>query len=114
MFDGFESARSRRPGHHEELEILLGKPIRIGSIHFDFTHFVNNNPKAIRILGEVEGNWREIAPFKNVKIFAANHCLVLIEEEALIQKLKFEIYPDGGINRIHVYPGDSLGCIELS
>jgi allantoicase len=44
MFDGMESARSRIPGHFEEVVAKLSRPAPIKSIEMDFTFFVNNNP----------------------------------------------------------------------
>ena len=103
MFDGFESARSRNPGHHEELELELGAEIQIGRLVLDFTHFVNNNPRAIRALCWVDGQWKELVPQTEVKAFAANLKEFKFDSAPRTQRLKFEIFPDGGINRIHVY-----------
>ncbi len=103
MFDGFESARSRKPGHHEELELELGAEIRVERIVMDFRHFVNNNPRAIRALGWVDGQWRELIPITEVKAFAANLKEYSLSSALRTKRLKFEIFPDGGINRIRVY-----------
>jgi allantoicase len=103
MFDGFESARSRTPGHHEELELELGHPILVECIEMDFTHFVNNNPRAVRILGQHGGEWEELVGLTDVKAFAANVKEFHLRPSKKTQLLKFEIFPDGGINRIRVY-----------
>ena len=103
MFDGFESARSRRPGHFETLEIRLGARIPVRRIILDFEHFVNNNPRAVRILHADGDAWIELVPLTEVKAFAANQKAFDIASEPVTNRLRFEIHPDGGINRVHVY-----------
>ncbi|MBU6375913.1 MAG: serine hydrolase, partial [Bdellovibrionales bacterium] len=104
MFDGFESARSRRAGHFETLEIQLGNRIHVESIVLDFEHYVNNNPSSIRVLAWENESWRQIVPKTEVKAFAANKKEFRVAgEKAITTRLKFEIFPDGGINRVHVF-----------
>ncbi len=110
MFDGFESARSRDPGHVEQLELKLGKTVEVGRIVLDFTHFVNNNPREVRILGWCDGEWKELVARTEVKAFAGNRKEFRISGVATnssagrpTDRLKVEVFPDGGINRIHVY-----------
>jgi len=104
MFDGFESARSRRPGHFETLELELGRSVRIEKIVLDFEFFVNNNPHSIRVLyWSEEGTWKELIPNTAVKAYAANRKQWLLSGSRHHQRLKFEVYPDGGINRIQVW-----------
>jgi allantoicase len=102
MFDGMESARSREPGHHEEIGIRLARPVRVESIWLDFTWFVNNNPREISIEGLSQGRWRELVPRTGVKAFAGNQRRFGIGEVAVIEELRVKTYPDGGINRIRV------------
>ncbi|MBM4291670.1 MAG: hypothetical protein FJ138_09660 [Deltaproteobacteria bacterium] len=102
MFDGFESARSRAPGHFEVLELALGAEARLESMELDFTHFVNNNPRALRVLAWVGEAWEEVAPRVDVKPFAANR-LRLPLRGAVSGRLRVEVFPDGGINRVRVY-----------
>ncbi len=102
MFDGFESARSRTPGHFEEIIIKLGRKSKIESIVADFTYFVNNNPMALEIYG-FDNEWISITGKKNVKAFAGNKREFKINDNSAFSKIKIIVYPDGGINRIHVY-----------
>jgi allantoicase len=106
MFDGFESARSRTLGHHEELELELGCNLQSGRIQFDYTHFVNNNPRAVRVLGWIQNQWQEISKTASTKEFAGNQQLLPIEAPEPINKILIEIFPDGGINRIHVFASE--------
>ena len=97
MFDGLENARSRTPGHFEEIEIGLSRKAKVKIIEFDFTHFVNNNPMFISL--EVGG--KEVIKKTFVKPFAANIKRFKIDIE--MDRFTLRVYPDGGINRIRVY-----------
>ena len=103
MFDGFESARSRKPGHFEECVIRLARPARIQEIELDFSYFVNNNPRAIAIEFLKNDKWKSLVARTDVKAFAGNKKTFAVDENSLISELRFLVYPDGGINRIRVY-----------
>jgi len=103
MFDGMESARSRKPGHYEEVTIKLGKKIKPGRVVLDFKYFVNNNPRDVEILGLNNGGWETLAGPFPVKPFAANRKEILINQNFLTQEIKIRTLPDGGINRVHIY-----------
>ena len=103
MFDGLESARSRKPGHCEQVTIRLADKIRIVRVVCDFTFFVNNNPMAIAIHGEVSGQWIELVVKTEVKAFAANQIEFSIANREPFENLRVTVYPDGGINRIKVF-----------
>lgn len=102
MFDGLESARSRKPGHHEEVVIRLARPGRIERVILDFTFFVNNNPLFVSLEGKSEGRWLVLAPKTKVKAFAGNEKEFLFQRPELFSHLRVTTYPDGGINRIKV------------
>src|SRR5690606_32312509 len=97
MFDGLENARSRTPGHFEEVEIGLSRKAKVKTIEFDFTHYVNNNPMFVAI----EANGKELVKKTFVKPFAANKKIFKVDCE--MDRFTVKIYPDGGINRIRVY-----------
>jgi allantoicase len=103
MFDGFESARSRKPGHFEEIVLELGETSKISSLVFDFKYFVNNNPKAISIFGKKGAEWVELSPLVPVKAFAGNKKEIQISSTEKFKELLVKVFPDGGIHRIHVY-----------
>ncbi len=103
MFDGFESSRSRDLNHHEELIIELARPGIISIIEFDFTYFVNNNPKEIEIYGKTKDSWQLIFEKTNVKAYASNTKVIYLNNRKSISQLKVRVYPDGGINRIRVF-----------
>jgi allantoicase len=103
MFDGLESARSRKPGHYEEVVIRLGKEVTPGRIVFDFQHFVNNNPRFVQVFGKKDGDWRELTPPIAVKAFAGNLKEVRLEAAFKTGEILVRTLPDGGINRLHVF-----------
>ncbi|MBL7545036.1 MAG: serine hydrolase [Bdellovibrionaceae bacterium] len=103
MFDGFESARSRTPGHFEEIVLKLGQALPIQSVIFDFKYFVNNNPSAISIDALKDGQWLELAPKTAVKAFAGNRKEFRIQTKHKFDQIRVKVYPDGGIHRVLVY-----------
>jgi len=103
MFDGLESARSREPGHTDFVVIELGKPAKIERIEIDFKYFVNNNPKDIQIDGLSDGKWLTLVPKTHVKPFAGNDYFVEPRHSGIFSQLKVTVFPDGGMNRIHVF-----------
>lgn len=103
MFDGFESARSRVPNHQEEIVIALGKPARIQRIEIDFTYFRNNNPRFMAIQGLSAGKWIPLVPLTETKPFAGNKISFAVASTDKVSQIKLGIFPDGGLNRVHVY-----------
>jgi allantoicase/malate synthase/CubicO group peptidase (beta-lactamase class C family) len=111
MFDGLESARSREPGHHEEVVIGLRSPARISRIVLDFTFFVNNNPREVSIEGRLQsGAWSEIVARTHVKPFAGNRIAFEISAALTgpLDQFRFKVFPDGGINRIRIISTDPV------
>ncbi len=106
MFDGLESARSREPGHYEEVELKLGRPVEVASVVFDFEYFVNNNPVAVSIEGRLEGSgnpWQALSARVPVKAFAGNQKEIRVNPTGKVSAIRVRIFPDGGVNRIRVY-----------
>lgn len=105
MFDGLESARSRDPGHYEEVVIALGKTIRLGRVELDYTFFVNNNPRQVQILAWVHDAWVDVAGRIEAKAFAGTRQTITLPPHVALDtaQLLVRTYPDGGINRIRVF-----------
>ena len=103
MFDGLESARSRAPDHREHVTVALARPVRVGRVRVDFTHFVNNNPRELLVEGRAGGAWITLVPRTAVKAFAANEAEWIVHESAICDQVRVTAYPDGGMNRIHVF-----------
>lgn len=103
MFDGMESARSRKPGNSEEVVIKLAEPSVLKRLVFDFTYFVNNNPKELSAEGLSAGQWIPLVPRRAVKAFAGNALIVDELPRQKIEQVRIVTYPDGGLNRFHAY-----------
>jgi allantoicase len=101
MFDGFESARSRIDGHHEEVTVSLGKPSIIHEIRVDFTYFKNNNPRDLKIEG-FGTKWITLVEKTHVKKHAGNQISFQVKSAEPLSQIKFTVYPDGGMNRVRV------------
>lgn len=103
MFDGMESARSRIPGHFEEVVIKLARPGKIHRLEMDFTWFVNNNPLEASVDGLSNGKWVPLIPKTFVKAFRGHKKVFDIESNEVFDQLKLRAYPCGGINRLKAF-----------
>jgi allantoicase len=104
MFDGLESARSRKKGHFEEVVIKLAEISKISRIVLDFTYFVNNNPLEVQFFGlNKQNQWVELVSKTNVKAFAGNKKEFRVKSQGEFSDLKLITLPDGGVNRLEVY-----------
>ncbi len=105
MFDGFESARSRRPGHQEEIVVELARTAPVDRIEIDFTFFKNNNPRDLEIEGLSPAGWIPVLPRTRVKAFAGNRFGFEPETGEPLSQLRIRVIPDGGMNRLRAYSG---------
>jgi allantoicase/malate synthase/2-oxo-4-hydroxy-4-carboxy--5-ureidoimidazoline (OHCU) decarboxylase len=103
MFDGLESARSRQPGHHEEVIVQLAQAGRLEKILVDFTYFVNNNPLELAIQGQWGEEWVELVPRTWVKGFAGSQKTFVVQDTRAFEVLRVQTFPDGGLNRLLVF-----------
>lgn len=103
MFDGFESARSREPGHTEYAVIALAAPRSIHRLEFDFTHFVNNNPRALAVAVFQNGQWVNVVEPTDVKGHAGLTKTFHLKPTAVTDRVRVTVIPDGGINRLRVF-----------
>ena len=110
MFDGMESARSRKAGHSENVTIALAAPAVLEKVQLDFHYFVNNNPLQVQIEGLVGGQWVTLVPKTPVKAFAGNTREFLVESAAQVSQIRVTTFPDGGINRIRAFSPNPLGA----
>lgn len=102
MFDGMESARSRKPNHFESLLVRLAKAAAVKRIEFDYTYFVNNNPLDVRVLGKTGTDWKELIPLTRVKPFAGGKKIFQLGGRELISEVRIENHPCGGMNRVRI------------
>ena len=102
MFDGLESKRSRDPKHFEELIIELDNAQQINNITFDFTYFVNNNPKELSVWAKMNNEWKVLTNKFYCKPYYGNTLKLSYGGDITAQELKFNFFPDGGVNRIKI------------
>lgn len=103
MFDGLESARSRVPGHFEEVVVKLAQTLPVKKIEIDFTYYVNNNPLEVDLDGLINGEWIQLIPKTNVKAYAGKHVAFAVSENRAIEQVRVRTYPCGGMNRLKVF-----------
>jgi malate synthase len=103
MFDGMESARSRIPGHFEEVIVQLAKKAPVKKIEMDFTYFVNNNPLEVDVDGLVNDQWIKLVEKTNVKAYAGKQVAFSVKDHSTIEQIRVRTYPCGGMNRFKVY-----------
>jgi malate synthase len=103
MFDGLESARSRTPGHFEEVVVRLARPGALKRLELDFTWFVNNNPLEVTVEGLAEGKWVPLLPKTNVKSFRGGTKMVELGGGPVVSELRLRTYPCGGLNRLRAW-----------
>jgi malate synthase len=112
MFDGFESSRSRVSGNSEFVVIEFEeKPMKIQRIILDFCYFVNNNPMYVSIFGRdiTSGEWRMLLEKKYVKPYRGSQAEIYIHDHSEFTALKVQTLPDGGMNRVHIFPRATYG-----
>lgn len=102
MFDGMESARSRKKDHFESLVIRLARCAPIKRIEFDYSYFVNNNPLDVRVYGKSGNSWIELIPLYRVKAFAGSKKFFQLNSTESFSEVKIENHPCGGMNRVRV------------
>lgn len=102
MFDGLESKRSRVKGHKEELVIELNEAKKINEVLFDFTYFVNNSPRSLSVWADNNGSWINLVDNYHCKPYAGNKLSLPVTFNKKAKKLKFNFFPDGGVNRIRL------------
>jgi allantoicase len=103
MFDGMESARSRTPGHFEEVVIALARPAPVTAIDMDFTYFVNNNPLEVSVEGFDGKEWVTLVEKTWVKPFRGSTKRFELDANGKMEKLRLRTYPCGGMNRFRAW-----------
>lgn len=111
--DGWESRRKRTPGH-DWCIIKLGIPGIIKGVDIDTNHFLGNNPAYASIdacevaddtpaeqLASNASRWAELLPRSPTRPGSQN--LFSIISAKRWTHIRLNIYPDGGLARLHVY-----------
>lgn len=110
MGDGWETRRRRGPGN-DWVVIRLGSPCRISSIVIDTAHFKGNYPDSASVEGillesdinpVIALSWKELVPKSKLEAHK-EHTFKLDEPSDVVDYIRLNIYPDGGVSRIRVY-----------
>ncbi|EJS43243.1 dal2p [Saccharomyces arboricola H-6] len=112
MSDGWETKRSRQPGHTDWAIIQLGRESSfIEKIIVDTAHYRGNFPQFITVQGCLkvpessrnidESSWVELVG--KSKTGPDKEHLYEIRKDAKISHVKLTIIPDGGVKRIRVW-----------
>ena len=109
MSDGWETKRSREPGHVDWVVIRLGAAIKIQDIVIDTAHFRGNFPqkvniKATKVDNESEiqdAQWTTVVP--DLKTSADKEHEFKVDNDGIFSHVKVTIIPDGGVKRVRVY-----------
>jgi allantoicase len=112
MGDGWETRRSRSPGHLDWAVIRLGGPGKLERIEVDTNHFKGNYPDSCRVEGCLapaagasvpEGAWTEVLPQTKLKAHKRHFFAKELAATGPFSHLKLLIYPDGGVSRLRVH-----------
>ncbi|CAG9979409.1 unnamed protein product [Clonostachys byssicola] len=112
MGDGWETARSRSPGHVDWTIIKLGAPGYIQDFVVDTAHFRGNFPQKVAVQGiewkgdgepdDKSSGWVElVAPSKTGP--DQEHKFASSAKEAPFTHIKLIMIPDGGVKRIRAF-----------
>jgi allantoicase len=112
MSDGWETSRSRTPGHVDWAIIKLGSTIKIHEIIVDTAHFRGNFPQKIALHGlktsekvpkHDDKAWTELlSPTKTFADKEHSFKSELANLEGEYSHVKLTIIPDGGVKRVRV------------
>ncbi|CDK26748.1 unnamed protein product [Kuraishia capsulata CBS 1993] len=109
MSDGWETTRSRAPGHVDWAIIKLGYPTKVQKIVVDTAHFRGNFPQKVRVEAlnsseespdHAHSDWKAIVPDSKTGPDAEHEYSV--ESGEVYTHVKLVMIPDGGVKRIRV------------
>ncbi|KAF9899493.1 Allantoicase [Lobosporangium transversale] len=114
MSDGWETKRSRAPGHVDWCLIRLGVPGHPVLVEIDTAHYMGNPPKCVTLLGFTASDTLEENPvvlLDQVPVKPHKQHIFSIPEPIsannLISTIKVVMIPDGGIKRVRVFGSQS-------
>lgn len=108
MSDGWETKRSREPGHVDWVIIKLGNTTSVKQVVIDTAHFRGNFPQKINIKGINcshapkfdDNNWKLLVPDSKTGP-DKEHIYDVLDEEP-VTHVMVTIIPDGGVKRVRV------------
>ncbi|KAF9274963.1 hypothetical protein BGZ68_000211, partial [Mortierella alpina] len=115
MSDGWETKRSRAPGHVDHCTIKLGQPGHVTDIEVDTAHYMGNPPKAVTIAGFEIGSEEPIVLLDQAPVGPhRQHFFKVASDltEKRIAKVQVVMIPDGGIKRVRVWGAAQLPAVQ--
>ncbi|KAF9414187.1 Allantoicase [Podila epigama] len=115
MSDGWETKRSRAPGHVDHCTIKLGQPGHVTNIEIDTAHYKGNPPKAVTIAGFEHGSDVPIVLLDQVPVGPhRQHFFEVAGDltEKRVASIKVIMIPDGGIKRVRVWGAAQLPAVQ--
>ncbi|KAK9472232.1 galactose-binding domain-like protein [Dipodascopsis tothii] len=109
MGDGWETTRSRLPGHEDWVEVQLGARAVVQKIVVDTAFFRGNFPDRVRVEGIDKtgaGSWRVLVPEQKAKAdFEHEYTAadVLQNTAEPVTHVRLVMIPDGGCKRLRVF-----------
>lgn len=109
MSDGWETKRSREPGHTDWVVIRLGAPALLQKIVIDTAHFRGNFPQKVNVKGTLVRDENDIDSAEWVTIISDSKTSADKEHEFSVKStetfshIKVTIIPDGGVKRIRAF-----------
>lgn len=112
MSDGWETKRSREPGHTDWVIIRLGAPAKLLEIVVDTAHFRGNFPQKVNVKGinvdeesKIEANsdaWEVVVDDSKTSA-DKEHAFKVKDNSKVYSHIKLTIIPDGGVKRIRAF-----------
>ncbi|KAG0294925.1 hypothetical protein BGZ96_000162 [Linnemannia gamsii] len=115
MSDGWETKRSRSPGHVDFATIKFGQPGHITDIEVDTAHYMGNPPKAVTIEGYEIGSEQPIVLLSEAPMTPHRQHFFKVPVELTekrIAQIKVVMIPDGGIKRIRAWGAAQLPAVQ--
>ena len=109
MSDGWESQRRRGPGH-DWCIVKLGTKGTVTRVEIDTSHFKGNYPESGSLEGGISDGgdldtieWRELLPMSKLQAHTRHTFTSDLAELGDITHVRFNIFPDGGVSRLHLF-----------
>jgi allantoicase len=102
VFDGWETPRRRGPGH-DWADIDLAVPGAVRHIVVDTRNFKGSAPGWVRLTGRLLSDGSEVELVPLSPISAGTTQELPAHDHGLVDRVLFEIHPDGGIARLRIF-----------
>ncbi|KAF9968058.1 Allantoicase [Mortierella alpina] len=115
MSDGWETKRSRTPGHVDYADIKLGQPGHVTNIEIDTAHYKGNPPKAVTVAGFEIGSDVPILLLDQMPLTPHRQHFFEVKAdltEKRIATIKVIMIPDGGIKRVRIWGASQLPAVQ--